>query len=48
MIKKKGDKYVVMDSTGTKTLGTHPTREKALKQLRAIEVNKRTKGAKFE
>lgn len=48
MIKKRGDKFVVLDSTGSKTLGTHPTREKALKQLRAIEVNKRMKGAKFE
>jgi hypothetical protein len=41
MLIKKGDKWVVYDSKGQKRLGTHPSREKALQQLRAIEANKR-------
>ena len=40
MIRKRGGKYVVMNSSGTKTLGTHTTRAKAMKQLRAIEMSK--------
>lgn len=40
MIKKKGNKYIVYDSTGKKKLGTHSSRAKALKQLAAIEINK--------
>lgn len=39
-IHKKGSKFVVTDSTGKKTLGTHKTREKALNQLKAVEASK--------
>jgi predicted methyltransferase len=40
MIKKRGNKWVVTDKSGKKVLGTHPSREKALKQLQAIEISK--------
>ena len=40
MIKQRGSKFVVTDSTGRKTLGTHDTRREALQQLRAIEASK--------
>jgi len=40
MIKKRGSKWVVTDKSGKKVLGTHTSREKALKQLRAIEISK--------
>jgi len=36
----RGNKWVVMNKKGTKVLGTHPTREKAVKQLQAIEISK--------
>lgn len=46
-IKKRGNKWVVTDKSGKKTLGTHTSREAAVKQLRAIEANKhRRKGRK--
>lgn len=41
MIKKSGKNWVVKNSAGTKTLGTHSTKAKALAQLRAIEANKK-------
>ena len=40
MIKKRGNKFVVTDTSGTKVLGTHPSKEKAAKQLAAIEISK--------
>ena len=40
MIKKQGSKFVVTDKSGTKVLGTHPSKEKAAKQLAAIEISK--------
>jgi hypothetical protein len=40
MIKKHGDKFVVTNKAGTKVLGTHPSKEKAQKQLAAIEISK--------
>jgi len=43
MVKKKGTKYQVMDSEGKKVLGEHESREKALKQLAAIEISKKNK-----
>ena len=44
-VKKRGDKFIVTDSTGKKTLGTHDTRKEAIKQLQAIEISKaRRKG----
>lgn len=39
-IKKVDDKWVVYPKKGGKRLGTHTTKEKALKQLAAIEINK--------
>jgi len=39
-IKKVDDKWVVYPKKGGKRLGTHATKEKALKQLAAIEINK--------
>jgi hypothetical protein len=46
MIKKQGNKYNVYDSTGKKKLGSHPSRAKALAQLRAIEASKERRGKK--
>ena len=43
MIRKKGNKYQVLDSEGEKVLGEHLTREEALKQLAAIEISKQKK-----
>ena len=43
MIRKKGNKYQVLDSEGKKVLGEHLTREDALKQLAAIEISKQKK-----
>ena len=40
MIVKSGKKWLVKDRKGKKTLGTHPSRKKALAQLRAIEISK--------
>jgi hypothetical protein len=39
-IVKSGNQWKVMNKKGTKTLGTHDTREKAVKQLQAIEISK--------
>ena len=39
-IQKRGNKWVVLDSSGEKVLGTHETKEKAKKQLAAIEISK--------
>ena len=40
MIVKKGGKYQVRSSDGSKLLGTHSSRLRALAQLRAIEASK--------
>ena len=39
-IKKVDGKYVVYPKKGGDRLGTHPSKEKALAQLRAIEANR--------
>jgi hypothetical protein len=39
-IEKHGDVYQVKTSSGDRTLGTHPTKKAALKQLAAIEISK--------
>lgn len=44
MIRKQGNKYVVLNKTGTKTLGKHSTKKAAQKQLAAIEANKHKRG----
>jgi len=43
MLKKIGGKYVVLDSSGKKRLGSHATRKAALQQLAAIEISKKRK-----
>lgn len=40
-IKKRNNKFIVTDSSGKKTLGTHKTKAQALRQLRAIEISKK-------
>lgn len=40
MIVKRGKKWAVKAEGTNKTLGVHPTRGKALAQLRAIEASK--------
>jgi hypothetical protein len=40
---KRGNKYMVMSSSGDKVLGTHPTKQKALKQLAAVEISKKSR-----
>ena len=42
MIRKKGDKWVVTTKSG-RVLGTHGSKEKALKQLAAVEASKAAK-----
>ena len=39
-IAKRGNSWVVLNKAGTKVLGTHPSRKKAVKQLQAIEISK--------
>ena len=39
-IRKSGDKWVVTNKAGDKTLGTHDSKESAMRQLRAIEMHK--------
>lgn len=40
-IEKRGSEWVVLSSDGSEVLGTHSTREKAVKQLAAIEISKK-------
>lgn len=42
-IEKHGDVYQVKTSSGDRTLGSHPTKKAALKQLAAIEISKHRK-----
>lgn len=39
-VEERNGQWVVLNHTKKKVLGTHPTKEKALAQLRAIEANK--------
>lgn len=41
MIKQSDGKFIVTDSTGEKILGTHESKEQAIKQLQAIEISKK-------
>ena len=43
MIVKKENKWLVMDSSGKKVLGTHYSKEEAKDQLAAIEISKKRK-----
>ena len=40
MIVKKQGKYVLYSKDGSKRLGTHPSKEAAIKQEEAIEISK--------
>jgi hypothetical protein len=40
MIRKEGRKYVLYSSDGSKRLGVHPSKERALAQERAIQFAK--------
>ena len=40
-IRKRGNKWVVTPKSGGKVLGTHSSKEKAIAQLRAIEISKK-------
>lgn len=46
MIKKSGSGYKVVSKSGSKVLGKHSSKKKAIKQLQAIEINKRKKPKK--
>jgi len=39
-VEERNGKWVVLNHTKTKVLGTHDTEEEANKQLAAIEINK--------
>jgi len=39
-ISHRGNKWVVLNKKGDKVLGTHSSRQKAVKQLQAIEISK--------
>lgn len=39
VIKKEGDKFVLFTKDGSRKLGTHPTREGAVKQEEAIKAS---------
>jgi hypothetical protein len=41
MLKKVGEKWYVLDSSGKKVLGKHKTKKKAISQLSAIEISKK-------
>jgi hypothetical protein len=38
--------FAVMDHTGKRVLGVHDSREKAVRQLRAIEIHKHSRETK--
>lgn len=46
MIRKKGDKFQLLTSDGSRVLGTHPTREKAEKQEAAIKASEAARRGK--
>jgi len=46
MIEKRGDKHVVLSSTG-KVLGTHPSHKQAVAQLQAVEASKERERHKY-
>lgn len=45
-IKRVGAKWVVYPKKGGSRLGTHSSKEKAIKQLSAIEISKKERGVK--
>ena len=47
MLKRSGDNWVVLDSTGKKVLGKHKSKAKAVAQLQAIEISKKERNESF-
>lgn len=41
LVRKVGDKYAVVKKSDGKVIGTHPTAEKAMKQIIAIKYNEK-------
>lgn len=41
MIRKRGEKWYVLDHEGKKVLGVHTSRKDAIRQLTAIEISKK-------
>lgn len=48
MIEKRGDKWVLLSSDGSKVLGEHDTKEKAEEQERAIQASKTKRDARID
>lgn len=48
MLKYVENKWQVLDSSGKKILGVHSSKEKAIKQLQAIEISKKEKNESFK
>jgi hypothetical protein len=46
MIERKGRSWVLKTKDGKRVLGTHPSKESAMAQERAIEISKAQKGEK--
>lgn len=46
MIERKGKNWVLKTKDGKRVLGTHPSRESAMAQERAIEISKSQKDRK--
>lgn len=44
VIRKRGDKWVVLSKDGSKQLGSHASKGEALKQLAAVEISKKKRG----
>ena len=46
MIRKRGNKFVLLTSSGSRVLGTHASRASAERQERAIQAAKHARGGK--
>jgi hypothetical protein len=44
LIKKLGNKYLVLDKSGKRILGKHDTKQAAIMQLKVIEMKSRKRG----
>jgi hypothetical protein len=45
-IQKRGSQFAVVKKTGGHTLGVHPSKAAAVKQMRALHANEGRKGEK--
>ena len=43
-IRRKGNKWLVVKKDDGKVMGTHPSKEKAAKQIMAIHINEKRRG----